>query len=268
MMWRRIANPIIGCFACVLRSLCLLFRRRIPRRVGPMPGDYPIPELGRKIEGPSEPPIVDTRLNGRHHLLPRVEPVLKLVHPDLLPLQRKTIEVLFGPLRIHYVPALLLGALREFDVRYAFAAFVERFGMQYGVLLTPDHPEHVAQRDRLEDIVGFLLEVEECGKGSSLLSKPIHDGLVRSIEEAEVLLERFRQAVSVERSIEAGEIAFPKYGEFRERVRQRLQQWHEVPPEELGDIFVINRGYVILQEGFNTVIARIHERIALVARQH
>jgi DnaJ-domain-containing protein 1 len=147
-------------------------------------------------------------------------------------------------------------------VRYAFAAFVERFGMQYGVLLTPDHLEHVAQRDRLEDVVGFLLEVEECGKGSSLLSKPIHDGLVRSIEEAEALLERFRQAVSVERSIEAGEIEFPKYREFRTRVRERLKQWHEVPPQELGEIFVINRGYATLQEGFNSVIERIHERIA------
>jgi len=179
-----------------------------------------------------------------------------------LPLQQKAIEVLFVHLKVYYVPALIRNELRKFDVRYAFAAFVERFDMQYGVLMMPNHPEHLKQRQCLDDVVGFLMEVEEWGKGLSLPPEPLYEVLARSFEEAEALLPRFRGAASVARSIDAGEIEFPKYREFQEHVRERLKYWYEVSPNELNEIFMIHRDYATLQEVFNTLLGQFHTCVA------
>jgi hypothetical protein len=95
----------------------------------------------------------------------------------------------------------MLQELHRFDVRYAFAHFIERFGLEFGVLMVPAHPDHRAQRAYLEAVVGFLVEVEEIGRGSSLPPGPLYDALAYSIEKAEVLLEAYRRVISVERSI-------------------------------------------------------------------
>jgi DnaJ-domain-containing protein 1 len=179
-----------------------------------------------------------------------------------MPLQRKATEVLFVQLGIYYVPGLMLGELRRFDVRYAFAVFVERFGLRYGVLTTPGHARYPAQRDALEAIVGFLLEVEECSKDTSLQPTPLYDAVARSIEEAEDLLNTYQQVASVLRSLEGREIEFPKYLEFRVHVRERLQQWHEVSPEELDEIFMINHAYVTLQDRFLALLEQFGACIA------
>lgn len=260
-MWRRLINQFVN----FLKQLTWSLGRHLSptRRVVPRPHVYGTrEESGTKIESPDESSVVYKTRNGWHRLPHTVKPVLTGVHPDLLPLQQKAIEVLFVQLEVYYVPALMRNELRKFDVRYAFAAFVERFGMPYGVLMMPDHPEHLRQRQYLDAIVGFLIEVDECGKGSSLPPEPLYDVLARSLEEAEALLLSFRQATSVARSIDAGEIEFPKYREFQERVRERLKHWHEVPPDELNEIFMINRDYATLQEVFNTLLGQFHECIA------
>ena len=198
-MWRRLVNQFVHFLKQLTRGLGQL--RRLPSTPLVVPRssvDDTSEASGTKIESPDALSALDNRPRNRWHLLPHiVKPALTSVHPDLLPLQQKAIEVLFVHLKVYYVPALIRNELRKFDVRYAFAAFVERFGMQYGVLMMPNHPEHLKQRQCLDDIVGFLMEVEEWGKGLSLPPEPLYEVLARSFEEAEELLPRFREAALV-----------------------------------------------------------------------
>src|SRR5262249_14553537 len=143
---------------------------------------FDTPDSGSNNKDATKPPDVTVARNGWQAAVPDFYNVTESIHLDSFLIPHKVIANHVIQQKVFYGPGLILNELRKFDVRYAFAAFVERFGMQYSVLMRHGHPDHLRQRKYLEDIVGFLMEVDECGKGSSLPPEPLYDVLARSFE--------------------------------------------------------------------------------------
>ncbi|MFL5381485.1 MAG: J domain-containing protein [Longimicrobiaceae bacterium] len=169
-----------------------------------------------------------------------------------LRLQRRAAGAFFEALGIDYLPGALVEHLGRYDVAFALWTFCEEFRLSFHVLATPAEPGHPEARERLNEIVGILVDADQAARDTPLSSQPVVDALRRSPAEAEALLSRLRRAAIVWRNLHAQSVEWPRFAQFRDVAALRLVDWTALDEATLTKISSKAAGFTAMRERFAT----------------
>jgi DnaJ-domain-containing protein 1 len=187
------------------------------------------------------------------------EPVQRL-HPVpavAMRLQKQAAGAFLEALGIEYLPGVLVDHLGQYDVAFALWTFCQDFGLSFHALATPAEPDHREARQRLKEIVGILVDVDQAARDTPLSGQPVVDALRRSAAEAEALLTRLHRAAIVWRDLHARSVGWPRFGQFRDVAARRLADWTALDEATLAKIATKAAEFTALRTRFAAAEAEI-----------
>jgi len=180
-------------------------------------------------------------------------------HPAVLPILQRIPPALFQRLGLEWVPGEYWECLKENNHPfYAFAAFCERYGVNYGKIRSRDPVE----TEHLQHCVGILVET---GLLSNKSRRPIHQALrVREYARAEEILAHARTLVSVIEEAETlrGRILFPAFAGFVAAVEAYRDDLFKLSREDVREARETLEAFKRFQGEFDHLVETVDSLLA------
>lgn len=178
-------------------------------------------------------------------------------------LSQQLLQELFAELGVEYVPGIVLHESKHQDPVSAFIDFCKRF----------DCPDKPATRQYLQDVVLFLVEMDDLRQRHPLNPEPIYQELEQhQWSKAENLLEGMKQAINLLEKLDSREVRLGQHRKLLNDIKDILSlEWFDYL-DKIDELYSVHlewqeseKQYCLFQEQIVIRIKTIdkHGRIAL-----
>lgn len=219
----------------------LAFRKRKPAS--------PIPTFSPR--GHTEIPRRPSSITTRFPL------ILSDTSPEIFEVQKGSIRYILGRLGISYVPQLAIDIVKDVkqDAVSCFFEFLRVVDIDADDLLASGS---VTERQRLEDVMGLLLEVDEVRREVFDVSPlPVYAALSQPFSRAELLLSRMKHVAATLRRLNDAKVTFRQHRMWLLEVREVLESWQSYDEEEVERLLEVARVRESQQVEFDSFIMQI-----------
>lgn len=175
---------------------------------------------------------------------------------EIWEVQKGGLRLILGHLDIAYVPQLAFDVTRSlrYDAVRCFLEFLRQISIDPDSLLLDRSP---IQRQKLEDTVGLLLEVDEIRRHVDISPNPIYQSLAESLTKAELMLRKMKEVAKVLSELRDADVLVYEYRAWVQHVQNQLRHWELHGQNEISGVLTHNDLYRHYQDQYTELLRKL-----------